>query len=73
MSMRPLLRRWILAIALVASCFSFSAPADAGQCVGRFANPITDICWECAFPMAIGSVTFLNMGQDDTPNPGGFL
>ncbi|WP_367190386.1 TraU family protein [Burkholderia sp. Ed8] len=57
--MRPLLRRWILAIALVASCFSFSAPADAGQCVGRFANPITDICWECAFPMAIGSVTFL--------------
>ena len=25
----------------------------AGQCVGKFANPITDICWSCLFPMTL--------------------
>ncbi|WP_186031674.1 conjugal transfer pilus assembly protein TraU [Burkholderia gladioli] len=73
MSPVAMLRRRSLALAVLMGLVSFSAPADAGQCVGRFANPITDICWECAFPMAIGSVTFLSQGQDDTTNPGGFL
>ncbi|MGN4155863.1 TraU family protein, partial [Burkholderia gladioli] len=73
MSPVSLLRRWYVTLALVLSATGLPTSADAGQCVGRFANPITDICWECAFPMAIGSVTFLSQGQDDTTNPGGFL
>lgn len=30
----------------------------AGNCQGRFLNPITDICWSCLFPMAIGPMYF---------------
>jgi hypothetical protein len=31
-------------------CFSFPVQ---GNCVGRFVNPITDICWKCVFPLTI--------------------
>jgi conjugal transfer pilus assembly protein TraU len=38
-------------------------------CHGKFANPITDVCWSCLFPISIGSVTVFNGGQSDTSNP----
>ena len=38
-------------------------------CHGKFMNPITDICWSCAFPMSIGSLPMIVDSQDDTPNP----
>nr|WP_284525246.1 TraU family protein [Orientia tsutsugamushi] len=25
----------------------------AAGCVGRFVNPITDVCWKCLFPITI--------------------
>ena len=31
-------------------------PSQAGPCVGRFVNPVTDICWKCIFPIRIAGV-----------------
>lgn len=38
-----------------------------GNCVGRFVNPITDVCWKCLFPMTISGVQVAS--GEDTPNP----
>ena len=38
------------------------------KCVGRFVNPITDICWSCIFPITIGGMKVSASGED-TPNP----
>ena len=49
-------------------------PAGAGAtstCTGRFANPITDICWSCMMPLRFGGMDLLSLDQEDTPNPGG--
>jgi conjugal transfer pilus assembly protein TraU len=37
-------------------------------CVGRFANPVTDICWSCIFPITIGGMRVWASGED-TGNP----
>lgn len=47
-----------------------SVQADDGvqsKCVGKFANPITDICWSCLFPITIGGVK-VSPNNEDTPN-----
>ena len=31
-------------------------PSQAGVCTGEFVNPITDICWDCIFPISIGPI-----------------
>ncbi len=42
----------------------------AQTCTGRFVNPITDVCWECLFPISIGPVRIGSAsGAPDTPNP----
>jgi conjugal transfer pilus assembly protein TraU len=41
----------------------------APSCHGKFMNPITDICWSCAFPMSIGSASLIVQGQEDIANP----
>jgi conjugal transfer pilus assembly protein TraU len=41
------------------------------QCQGKFANPITDICWNCLFPMSLGGTNLMDRGQEDTANPTG--
>ena len=45
--------------------------AALGQaCTGRFVNPLTDVCWECLFPISIGAVGIgAAAGAPDTPNP----
>ncbi|HDT6091360.1 TPA: conjugal transfer pilus assembly protein TraU, partial [Raoultella ornithinolytica] len=48
--------------------YSLSAAADP-SCEGRFVNPITDVCWQCIFPMSIGSVSVAAGGGPDTVNP----
>ena len=63
--------RTVLAILLLLSEFvlvpltAFGAPS----CHGKFMNPITDICWSCAFPMSLGSASLITQGQDDIANP----
>ena len=42
-------------------------PGEA-TCFGQFFNPITDVCWQCIFPISIGSVAF-DFGQEDIDNP----
>jgi len=56
--------------------FSWSSVSNAAttgasvECEGRFVNPITDVCWECIFPVTIGNVPVAKGHQPDTPNPG---
>ena len=38
-------------------------------CVGKFVNPITDICWSCIFPIKIGNIPLYSGGREDTNNP----
>ncbi|WP_308873999.1 TraU family protein [Thiothrix subterranea] len=54
-------------------CLSALTAAQAAEatCTGKFANPITDICWSCIFPLTIGGAKVMDMGQEDTANPGG--
>ena len=55
-------------LALVAVLWT--APASAQTCTGRFVNPISDVCWECIFPISIGPITIGSAtGAPDTPNP----
>lgn len=34
------------------------------KCVGRFVNPVTDICWKCLFPIKIAGFTLVGGGPD---------
>lgn len=54
---------WLLLVS------STSAHAVA-TCNGKFMNPLTDICWSCMFPLSIGSIPILQMGQEDIENVG---
>lgn len=47
-----------------------AAAAESATCTGKFANPITDICWSCILPISIGSARIANVGgQEDIDNP----
>lgn len=46
-----------------------SVAVQAATCTGKFANPITDICWSCVFPIRIGGVKVAGFDQEDTSNP----
>jgi len=42
---------------------------NAVTCNGKFANPITDVCWSCLFPMSIGAGKVSTTLNPDTENP----
>lgn len=46
-----------------------STKAADVMCEGRFVNPITDICWDCIFPLSIGNVSVFPGIAPDTSNP----
>lgn len=58
-------------LCLAVSCLLWSsfASASAAECEGNFVNPITDICWECIFPVTIGSTAVVSGSLPDTDNP----
>ena len=63
---------WLrLLLSLVVALVSLPThAAGAATCVGRFPNPITDICWSCILPLSIGGATLGDIGgQEDIPNP----
>ena len=63
-------RRLALPAALALLAVLWSAPASAQTCTGRFVNPISDVCWECLFPITIGPIRIGSAsGAPDTPNP----
>lgn len=37
------------------------------KCVGKFMNPVTDMCWECVFPIRIAGVTIASGGPEPDP------
>lgn len=55
-------------VLLLISCFiSFES---FGKCRGKFLNPISDICWDCLFPISIGGSMVENLGGgEDIKNP----
>lgn len=69
----------LLAILLIlAGLAAPDADAQAAKtpttCVGKFPNPITDICWSCILPISLGGVTMANLGgQEDTDNPSNLI
>lgn len=45
-----------------------SSNCALAKCTGKFVNPLTDICWDCIFPISIGNVK--SGGKNpDTDNP----
>lgn len=43
-------------------------PGDPA-CSGRFVNPITDICWDCLFPLTLGAIPIWPSEKPDPENP----
>jgi conjugal transfer pilus assembly protein TraU len=37
----------------------------AGQCAGRFPNPVTDVCWKCIFPLRLMGAKLVSGGPDE--------
>lgn len=46
-----------------------SVSAASAKCNARFLNPITEVCWDCIFPISVGALS-INLGasRPDTPN-----
>lgn len=60
--MRSVLASLALAVALIA------APMGAqAKCNAKFLNPITEICWDCIFPISIGGLSLFT-NRPDTAN-----
>ena len=60
----------LLAFAVLLPGFLPAGTASAQSCTGRFVNPISDVCWECLFPISIGPIRMGSAsGAPDTPNP----
>jgi conjugal transfer pilus assembly protein TraU len=45
------------------------APVAEAKCNAKFLNPLTEVCWDCIFPISIGSMKLIG-GRPDTKNPG---
>lgn len=61
-------KQFILTIALL--CLANNSFAQTSKCVGKFINPITDICWSCIFPISIGGSKIKSgSNRHDTKNP----
>jgi len=45
--------------------------ANAATCKGKFANPITEICWSCVFPIYIAGAKIAALEQEDAHQVGG--
>lgn len=54
---------------LLALTFTLVSTEVAAICNKRFLNPITEVCWDCIFPISIGAIN-LNLGtsRPDTQN-----
>lgn len=55
---------------ILAAILALFVPAEeaAAKCNAQFLNPITEVCWDCIFPISIGAIRVLN-NRPDTPNP----
>lgn len=56
-------------LSLICMFFFGVAPIADAKCNAKFLNPITEVCWDCIFPITIGSMKIVG-GRPDTKNPG---
>jgi conjugal transfer pilus assembly protein TraU len=49
---------------VLCSILFLSIPSAHTKCVGRFVNPISDICWKCLFPIKMAGFTLAKGGPD---------
>lgn len=59
----------LLKASLISVLLLIGFNVNASTCKGRFINPITDICWNCLFPLTIGSSKVVKSAHPDTANP----
>lgn len=57
-----MMKRLFLALVLC-----FAASGASAKCNAKFLNPITEVCWDCIFPISIGGLSLFN-ARPDTPN-----
>jgi conjugal transfer pilus assembly protein TraU len=63
----PRRRFWAMIAASLALGSAQVAQAQGSPtCHGHFPNPITDICWDCFFPLSIGG---FDLWPSDKPDP----
>jgi len=48
--------------------FGLTGNASAGKCGPEFINPVTDIAWQCIFPIRIGGLIQANAGAPEDPD-----
>lgn len=67
------MRKVMAILSLLLSVNAFADNNSQGNtditCDGRWVNPITDVCWNCLFPMSIGSTKVSSSSLPDTRNP----
>ena len=51
----------LLHLAAFALALTFTANTAAAKCNARFLNPITEVCWDCIFPISVGALS-INLG-----------
>lgn len=61
---RRLLKTACFALALAAAPIAKQAEA---KCNAKFLNPITEVCWDCIFPISIGGISMFG-NRPDTAN-----
>lgn len=63
--MKSLLKHLLAPIAALA----LTADMAAAKCNAKFLNPITEVCWDCIFPISVGALS-INLGasRPDTDN-----
>lgn len=54
---------------LIIISYAFLVTIAHANCESRFVNPITDICWDCLFPISIGKMSIVSSEYPDTENP----
>ena len=65
--MKTFFRLLFLSLGLFAGVSSHAATVSetSPTCVGKFFNPITDVCWSCVFPLTLGGAKIIGQNQDD--------
>ena len=67
--LRRVISGFMLACLLSLTVLPQSEASGGVACSGHFVNPITDVCWDCLFPLTIGDIPIFKGDHADGPNP----
>lgn len=69
--MRNFLIRALIALSVILPITTNAGTANqAGQCHGQFPNLVTDICWDCAFPIKLFGAPTISAGNQEDYDTG---